>query len=225
MKTNRTKTEIATKVAKIIEPYYGNSGEAEVVAAEMAASVMNADDASDARNLLYDDWSWPMSAIDELLGWLTKGEAVRKVVRSIESWTELEDGEHAVSVRYRDDSYWSGVVTRERWDQMKDEEQQADLDEANAPAFTKVERNPYEDLNDDELDALVDPRAEEIAAYAMQTEHFGLCSWCKSYYDSETGETVCKLTDEEYEPTTHPESGASHGICPQCKSAMMKERR
>ncbi len=57
-------------------------------------------------------------------------------------------------------------------------------------------------------------RANQILRklYANETH---LCSWCKSLYDPTTGEKV-QLTDEEYAETQKPESGASHGICPEC---------
>jgi hypothetical protein len=148
-------------------------------------------------------------------------------VAQIVWWNRIDDDHYQARVTYRDGTAGRyDHLTKEGWLLMKAAELGAELEELNAPGLTKVdERNPYERMNEAELGTLVDSRAEEVAAYAMQTKHFGLCSWCKSYYSNETGEIVCELTDEEYEPTTHPESGASHGVCPQCKSVLMKERR
>ena len=58
-------------------------------------------------------------------------------------------------------------------------------------------------------------------------DDFGLCSWCRSYYNRVTNERL-QLSDAQYKLTVRSESGASHGICLTCKeklSAEIKVRR
>ncbi|MEK0336065.1 MAG: hypothetical protein QQN41_01355 [Nitrosopumilus sp.] len=42
----------------------------------------------------------------------------------------------------------------------------------------------------------------------------GLCAWCKSYFNRQTGKAIHKLTDEQFEQTRH--TGQSHGCCDSC---------
>ena len=43
---------------------------------------------------------------------------------------------------------------------------------------------------------------------------YGLCAWCKSYFNRETGRVIHKLTDEQFEQTRT--TGQSHGCCDSC---------
>lgn len=70
---------------------------------------------------------------------------------------------------------------------------------------------------------------DEVVAFVAAHCHahpddFGLCSWCKSYYNRITGERL-QLSNAQYELTTHPESNASHGVCQVCKDKLFAETK
>jgi hypothetical protein len=44
----------------------------------------------------------------------------------------------------------------------------------------------------------------------------GVCSWCRSEYDRETGVRIRQLTDEEYSDFSN-DPASSHGMCGLCK--------
>lgn len=49
---------------------------------------------------------------------------------------------------------------------------------------------------------------------------YGLCAWCKKYWNRDTGENFVKLTDEEFEASRY--DGSSHGCCPTCAAKISK---
>ena len=96
--------------------------------------------------------------------------------------------------------YWVGNLSQDEWLMVLDAELRYEMDSAAVPNPTPIaDRNPIK-------------------------RTYSLCSWCRSEYDDKTGEITYKLTDAEYELTTHPESGVSHGICPTCKAKMLAQR-
>ena len=61
----------------------------------------------------------------------------------------------------------------------------------------------------------------ELAELNANVTAFGLCAWCKSYFNRETGRPVHVLTNEQFEATKH--NSTSHGICADCKKAQTEQ--
>lgn len=65
---------------------------------------------------------------------------------------------------------------------------------------------------------------EKYKWFADHPELYGLCAWCKTYYDRQTGDhPTPAMSDERFEATRH-DGKTSHGCCPGCKDRMLNER-
>ncbi len=99
-----------------------------------------------------------------------------------------------------------------------------------------IERT-YHNLNQAEWDVLKETEAHDeltslqdeidvsrTALYKKDKDRYGLCAWCKRYWNRVNG--LCclpELTDEQFEVTRH--DGTSHGCCPDCKNNMLAEAK
>jgi len=146
-------------------------------------------------------------------------------VAQITWWNRTDDDCFQARVVYRDGTEGRyDHLTALGWLNMKAAELDYELNELNK-TYRRINSsqqnkttNPYKDIDPENFD--IDERAEEIGAYAMQTEHFGLCAWCRSYFDRKTNEVVATLTEKEFEATRH--DGTSHTICRYCSNLLKR---
>ena len=74
-----------------------------------------------------------------------------------------------------------------------------------------------EEIEDDEKTRVVDI----IQEYCKNSsEKFGLCAWCKSYYNRKTGTTYSTPLTHDQFMATRTDDRTSHGMCPACAVKM-----
>ena len=203
MKTHRTHTEIVSCLVNyfVEESDYDTPDDVHMNRIHILANQFE-------RNMLHRDYYHQSIAIsgisftqenkEEIVSFLLNGipnYGPGKIVTNIVEWIENDDDSYAVTVIYEDDSEWSGCIASERFETMKQEELQSEL---------KIEIDPEEDL---------------LGFMNQQSKHYGLCAWCRSYYQRSDNKPIIKLTDTEFEMTKNPKNKISHSCCIDCKDA------
>jgi len=141
-----------------------------------------------------------------------------------------------VHLKYRDNSYWFGMVSPERWKQIKQEEEQFDFDKVNVPVdYCDTCVGKPDDICSDCAKCSHQCECEKQSHLILGTlsytrftylhitpVDYGLCAWCRRFWRRSTGfQCSPRLTDEQFEITRQGET--SHGICPCCAKALKAE--
>jgi len=125
-------------------------------------------------------------------------------VAHILHWQQ-EDNYYMVSVQFRDgiEGHYAKVINAD-WEKIKLSELEFELNEENIPQLKQSRKGP-------------------IQFYKMNSEHFGLCAWCKSYYNRTNNQNCFpKLSDAEFEEINST-GNVSHTMCPNCKDNLAGE--
>lgn len=176
-------------------------------------------------------------------------------VARILRWNKVDVNHYEADVQYRDGTHHRyDRLTQDGWDIIKDAEQRADLDEANAPtAKIVVDREPVccdecvgkPDANDQcsrcerclhQCDCTVDAPVieavkkvdaqidQQLAYYRANPNTFGLCAWCRHFWSRISGNRCFPMLDPKQFEATRHD-GASHGCCPTCRAGMLADAR